>query len=76
MNCSFCAQPVLMRQPMTVPGQGPAHKDCYQQHLVEQRQFMGLNIRALSDSQLQELRELVAMECNARQQVNDDVELF
>ncbi|ASP40448.1 hypothetical protein CHH28_17980 [Bacterioplanes sanyensis] len=61
---------------MTVPGQGPAHRDCYQQHLIEQRQFLGLNIRVLSDNQLAELQELVLMESNARQQANADIEVW
>ncbi|WP_157729997.1 DUF2175 domain-containing protein [Bacterioplanes sanyensis] len=76
MLCCYCSHPVLQRQPMTVPGQGPAHRDCYQQHLIEQRQFLGLNIRVLSDNQLAELQELVLMESNARQQANADIEVW
>ena len=76
MNCCFCSQPVLLQQPITVSGLGPAHRPCYQQYLIDQRQFMGINLRTLSDTQLGELRELVVMEHNERQRSNADVELW
>jgi len=84
MNCIYCDQPVLGKDPITVPGAGPAHASCHHSRLISERVFGSLRISALSDDQLNELHDLVKMERNVRNTEqanhddasNDDIELF
>lgn len=76
MKCCFCSRSALQGQPITIPGIGPAHQACYEKYLIDQRVFRRLNLRELSDHELDELHDLVAMERNARHHVNDSIELW
>jgi len=63
---------------MTVPGVGPAHQQCFQADLALKRTFQTLDITALNDDELLELKDLVLAEDNARKRDSneDDIELF
>ena len=84
MNCTYCDQPVLGKDPITVPGTGPAHASCHHSRLLSERVFGSLKISSLSEHELNELYDLVMMERNVRSAEqskavsagNDDVELF
>ena len=79
MNCMFCKKPVVGQSPVTVPGIGLAHSHCYQADQALRRTFQSLDIAALSDGELTELKDLVLAEENARRPEHDDdddIELF
>ena len=85
MNCVYCDSTVLGADPITVAGKGPAHASCHQHGLMVDRIFAGLSLNNLSDSDLNELSDMVQMEKNARLKddsadtsvaTNDEVELF
>ena len=85
MNCTYCHQAVLGKDPITVPGVGPAHASCHHSRLLSERVFGSLKISSLSEDELNELYDLVMMERNVRSAEqpksadlagNDDVELF
>jgi len=78
MNCMFCDKSVFGNNGLPVPGQGPAHQNCYQAHEALRRAFQHLNISALNDGELIDLKDLVLAEENNRQRTDDtnDVELF
>jgi hypothetical protein len=86
LNCVFCKKPVFGRQGVTVPEVGPAHLECYQAHKAMKRTFKGLDITALSDDELSDLKDLVLAEENDRRRryqelmgdgsSDDDIELF
>ena len=77
MNCMFCKKTVVGQNPVTIPSEGLAHLHCYQAHQALRRTFQSLDIAALSDAELTELKDLVLAEENARQRgQEDDIELF
>lgn len=82
LNCIYCNKPVFGDTGMTVPSEGPAHRHCFQAHQALKRTFQALDISALSDQELVELKDLVLAEENYRHRHNnnnnndDDVELF
>lgn len=60
-----------------VVGEGPTHRRCYELNAISQRQFGNLDLQTLDDELLNELKELVLTECNARQPADsNDIELF
>ena len=80
MRCIFCKKPVFGDEGTTVPGEGPSHKECYQTHLIFKRMFQNVEISALNDNQLTDLKDLVLAEINDRTRdttcEDDDIELF
>ncbi|TNC92872.1 DUF2175 domain-containing protein [Thalassolituus sp.] len=82
LNCVFCHKLVFGKTGVTVPSMGPAHQTCYQAHSALKRTFQRLDIGALSDDELADLRDLVLAEDNDRRRKqadpgsNGDVELF
>ena len=78
MKCIYCNKSVFGGDCLTVPNEGPAHMQCYAANQALKRTFQNLNITALNDTELQELKELVLAEENARGRgsSDDDVELF
>jgi hypothetical protein len=62
---------------MTVSQKGSAHGPCFQFKQASKRTFKSLEITALNDNELFELKELVLSEENARYREDDDgIELF
>ena len=62
---------------MTVPGEGPAHQHCFQAQAALRRTFQTLDITALSDQELIQLKDLLLAEENYRKRDTDgDIELF
>ncbi|MFC3150192.1 DUF2175 domain-containing protein [Litoribrevibacter euphylliae] len=61
---------------VTVEGGAPAHANCYQFDLMSQRVFKSLKLTALTDSELNDLFDLVKLEMNSRSPAANDVELF
>lgn len=79
MRCPFCEKSVIGEKDVVViVGEGPAHRHCYERDMVNQRSFAGLYMPSLSDVQLNELKDLVLMELNSREQeeTHEAVELF
>ncbi len=78
MKCIFCNKPVFGETGISVPGAGPAHQHCLQANEALQRTFQSLDITALSDQELTELKDLVLSEENHRKRDDseEDVELF
>ena len=79
MNCLFCNKTVVGQSPITVPGEGFAHRHCFQAHQALKRTFQTLDISQLTDSELAELKEMIISEENSRQRPEEDggdVELF
>ena len=82
LNCVFCKKPVFGTKGVTVPGEGPAHQNCYQAFTALERTFQALDINKLSDSELADLKVMVLAEENDRRRLSEDpdsegdVELF
>jgi len=81
LNCVFCNKPVFGTKGVTVPSKGPAHQTCYQSYNALARTFQKLDISALSDDELLDLKDLVLAEINDRERTlsgneDDSVELF
>ena len=78
MKCIFCNKPVFGNTGISVPGAGPAHQHCLQANEALRRTFQSLDITALSDQELTELKDLVLSEENHRKRddTDNDVELF
>ena len=84
LNCVFCKKPVFGVGGLTVPGLGPAHKNCYDAYRTMRRTFRTIDITRLSDAELADLKDLVLAEENDRKRhsgsdkssLNDDIELF
>ncbi|GLQ32086.1 hypothetical protein GCM10007876_25650 [Litoribrevibacter albus] len=77
MRCVYCdASVVGSRDAVTVEGGAPAHANCYKYKLVSQRVFRDIKLTDLTDSELNELHELVKSEVNSRSVVCDEIELF
>jgi len=76
MKCCYCNKNVLSEDPITVSGMGPAHRSCYEKSLIEDRVFLNLNLRALSEEQLSELSDMVKMEQNVRDSQHQQVDVW
>ncbi len=78
MHCIYCKKPVFGNDGMTVSGGAPAHYPCFQANQVLIRTFQHLEVSALNDEELQELKELVIAEENSRNRTSTDdgIELF
>lgn len=81
MRCIFCDNDILksssrLGHPVTLQGRGIAHSVCTEEDLVVRRIFGSIHIGDLNDSDLHELKDLVVSEINARQGLNEEVELF
>ncbi|MGR6872618.1 hypothetical protein ACU6U9_10000 [Pseudomonas sp. HK3] len=77
MRCPYCKKSVVGEKNVEIlTGIGPAHRLCYEQTILSQRIFEGLNLPRLSDDKLCELQEMLLTEINSRSHVSDDVELF
>ena len=76
MSCIYCAKSVINQSPMTIPGKGVAHLRCFQTDQALKRTFQSLDIAKLNDAELADLKEMVLAEENARNNDNDDIELF
>lgn len=77
MRCIYCDQSVIGSDvAITVEGGAPAHSNCYQYELMSQRVFKNIKLTALTDSELNELQDLVKLEMNSRSSVADEVDLF
>jgi len=79
MRCCYCEKNVVgQSEVVMIAGEGPAHRSCYDRHALSQRQFGSLNLQRLDDQLLNELKELVLTEVNARKKhlIDDDIELF
>ncbi len=78
MKCEFCNKPVYGEEGVSIPGKGPAHKSCLKAYETMRRTFKGLDITALEDQELADLKDLVLSEENARKGGDEgsDIELF
>ncbi len=79
MRCCYCDGNVVgQKDVVMVVCEGPAHRACHDRYMLTRRQFGSLNLQHLDDHLLNELKELVLTEVNARQKqdVEDDIELF
>lgn len=81
MRCIFCEKPVYGADGITVPTKGPAHQQCFQVHEALRRTFQTLDISALNDQELTDLKDLVLAEENSRAakrnpSADNDIELF
>lgn len=79
MRCIYCEKGVFGHQGLTVPSEGAAHQNCFQANQALKRTFQSLEITALNDQELQELKEIVLAEENSRNRVEDEddgIELF
>lgn len=77
MRCPYCEKSVVGEKKVKIlVGEGPVHEYCYEQNVLSQRVFEGLNLPNLSDLKLNELHEMLLSEINSRNRVADDIELF
>ena len=78
MKCVYCHKPVFGSDGITVPQKGPAHQRCFQLNQALKRTFQTLDISALSDEELIDLKDLVLAEINdrERQDSEGDIDLF
>lgn len=67
MRCPFCEKNVIGEKHIVVlSGEGPAHRSCYERDILGKRIFAGLHLPSLETNQLNELKEMVITELNAR----------
>lgn len=79
MRCMFCNKTVFGESGMTIQNQGVAHQHFFQAHEALRRTFQSLDVSALSNDELTQLKDIVLAEENARQRehIDDgDIELF
>ncbi len=78
MKCVFCNKSVHGPNGMSVPGHGSAHRQCFQANEALRRTFQSLDIQALTDQELVELKDLVLSEENSRNLGDelDSIDLF
>lgn len=77
MRCIFCNKRIVGNDGISVSGKGICHEICLQMDQAKRRVFMGLDMTALSDQELTDLKDLVLAEENSRNSSNgDDIELF
>ena len=77
MRCPFCRENVVGKKSIViVAGEGPAHKHCYERHAYQSRRFANIDLQKLEDTKLFELKDLVLMEINSRQEQESEIELF
>lgn len=79
MRCIYCEKAVFGHEGFTVPSEGAAHQNCFQANQALKRTFQSLEVTALNDQELQELKEIVLAEENSRKRVEDEddgIELF
>jgi len=79
VRCLYCYKAVFGNDGLTVPSEGAAHQNCFQANQALKRTFQSLEITALNDKELQELKEIVLAEENSRNRVeeeDDGIELF
>ena len=77
MRCIYCDSSVVgSRDVLTIEGGAPAHTNCHQFELMSQRVFRNLKLTALTDSELNELHDLLKLEMNSRSAASNEVELF
>lgn len=77
MRCVYCDCNVVgSRDVVAVEGGAPAHANCYQFDLMSQRVFKSLKLTALTDSELNDLFDLVRLEMNSRSPAANNIELF
>ncbi len=78
MKCIFCNKPVHGANGMSIAGIGVAHQQCFIANEALRRTFQNLDIRALNDQELVELKDLVLAEENSRRPPGDvdEIELF
>lgn len=78
MRCPYCSKSVVGQpEVVVIVGEGPAHKHCYEGHIIGQRTFRGLHLPSLELSELYELKEMLLTELNVRESLDaNSVELF
>ncbi|GAA3912353.1 hypothetical protein GCM10022277_03860 [Litoribacillus peritrichatus] len=77
MKCVFCERSVIgSSDAVSIDGGAPAHQNCYQFQLLSQRVFKNIQLKSLSDHELEELEDLVKQEKNSREESFEMVELF
>jgi hypothetical protein len=78
MKCIFCEKLVFGVSGMSLGNLGVAHRQCFTADEALKRTFQNLDIRALNDQELVELKDLVLTEENARRPPGDvdEIELF
>jgi hypothetical protein len=78
MKCIFCEKLVFGASGMSLGNLGVAHQQCFSADEALKRTFQNLDIRALNDQELVELKDLVLTEENARRPPGDvdEIELF
>jgi len=73
----FCNKAVFGANGVTVQNKGVAHKECLEANKALRRQFRNIDISALSDQELTDLKDLILAEENSRKSgSDDDIELF
>lgn len=77
MRCPYCSKSVVGHSDIVIlVGEGPAHKKCYEQSVLGQRVFQGLHLPTMELSELYELKEMLLTELNARENKDNQIELF
>ncbi len=76
MNCCYCNRTVIGKDAITIMGGAPAHSRCHQFELVSKRVFRGIPLTRLTDSELNELQEMLQTERNNRRNLASEIELF
>ena len=79
MRCLYCDKAVFGNEGLTVPSEGAAHLNCFQANQALKRTFQSLEISALNDKELQDLKEIILAEENSRSredEEDDGIELF
>ena len=77
MRCPYCSKSVVGDLNIVViAGEGPAHRQCYEREVIGQRVFGNLHLPSMKLEDLHELKEMLLTELNARENKEDDIELF
>lgn len=77
MRCIYCSKRIVGNDGISVSGRGVCHAICHHMDQAQRRVYKGLDVTALTDQELTDLKEVVLTEENARYGGgDDDIELF
>lgn len=81
MRCPYCSKGVVGAENVVViVGEGPAHLECHEYHVMGERSYKNIYFPDLSKEELLEMKEMILTELNVRERSSamntNDVEFF
>ncbi len=67
MRCPYCKGSVVGDSKIVIiVGEGPAHASCHESHIISERTYKGVNFSSMNIEDLNEMKEMLLIELNAR----------